>query len=372
MSSRILLLFFFLSCLSGCSVVDYYRAQINFAFNNDEDAVELLTSSAEAGNSDAQLALGSFYKTGESFKKDYKKSVYWYQKAADQNNVDAIRNLGYMFEKGYGLKKDIKKALKLYQQASDLNDPEAMANIGILYSKGSGVHQSTVDAMLYFERSASLGHAPSMRYLAEYYEEGVVFKVDYNKALELYKESNTKVAQRRYKDLKSRMKCLGDDVTRLFNLSIKCSKREDMRESLRLTKAKFVRQHGLSDIYSSSLLLKESSQLKIDYDGHLNFIQATYTFPSRMDIGQVARILELVESKYGKPSLSEGQANVGSVNYKWILKDGIEILVRRGWPETTTYMSYRYPELHDELAMIREKQMNRLKVKEYQSQNNAF
>lgn len=372
MTSKSLFIFFTLFCLSGCSEIDLFRAEVYFAIKNDEEAVRLFTKSAEAGNGDAQYRMGYLYRVGQAFEKNYDKSVYWNQKGADQNHAGAIGNLGYMYEKGYGVRKDIKKAKDLYLQAAELDNPQAMANIGILYERGRGVGKDISEAIRWYQLASELGHEPSMRYLAEFYEQGIVFDMDKNKALELYKKSNTRIAKRRYNDLKRKMSCSSEDATKLFNVSIKCADREEMRKALSLTKAEFMREFEWSETYSSSLLLKGSSKLKIDYNNVYKFIQATYTFPSQLDVDQVVMIQNLVASKYGKPSSVDGQANVGPISYNWILKDGIEITVRRDWPNTTTYMSYRYPELHDSMVAKIEKEERKKNTKEFQSQNSAF
>ena len=65
---------------------------------------------AMKGNALAQWGLGEMYKKGQGVLQDYKKTVYWYRKAAEQGNTSAQNNLGVMYEKGEGVPQDYKKA----------------------------------------------------------------------------------------------------------------------------------------------------------------------------------------------------------------------------------------------------------------------
>lgn len=70
------------------------------------------------------------------------------------------------------------------------------------------------------------------------------------------------------------------------------------------------------------------------------FAVAEYTFSSLMDDDQVAKIIALVQSKYGAPSSMLGNAGLGPVTALWNLPDGMQIKVSRGWPDTTTFLDY--------------------------------
>lgn len=62
-----------------------------------------------------------------------------------------------------------------------------------------------------------------------------------------------------------------------------------------------------------------------------------------MDIGLVTRVAKLVSSKYGKADSQSGHSGLGPVTYKWRLPQGMLIEVSRGWPDTTTYMTFIDP-----------------------------
>lgn len=126
------------------------------------------------------------------------------------------------------------------------------------------------------------------------------------------------------------------------------------------------------DIYNSSSVLKDSSKLTIDYTVDDIFAEARYTFPSSMDTNQVARVRDFVANKYGTPSSSSGSVGLGDASFTWQMKDGIVVKVARGWPDTTTYLTFTSPEnqkaMNDEIERLRKES----EAKEYEKQNNAF
>lgn len=94
------------------------------------DAFKWLKISAEAGNPDAQAALGKMYQNGDvSGGENLNEAVRWYAKAAEQNNAEGQYWLGRAYEAGKGgLKKDRKKAEDLFFLAKTQGHPRAKAD----------------------------------------------------------------------------------------------------------------------------------------------------------------------------------------------------------------------------------------------------
>jgi hypothetical protein len=65
-----------------------------------------------------------------------------------------------------------------------------------------------------------------------------------------------------------------------------------------------------------------------------------YRFPSQNDPNFVLQVIELINDKYGNPFEQDGDLNYGEVTYNWQVKDTV-ITVRRYWPDTTVYLSYK-------------------------------
>src|SRR5689334_10757536 len=124
-----------------------------------------------------------------------------------------------------------------------------------------------------------------------------------------------------------------------------------------------------ADLYDSSRLLDGSRELSLVYTDAGDFAAARYVFNSSLNVGQFTQVAELVASKYGAPNEKQGNPALGEVNYVWHLADGIVLSVSRGWPDTTTYLEYRYPENY--AIMLREQQENDARKKLEQKQRQS-
>jgi TPR repeat protein len=89
-----------------------------------EHGVQLCKDGAQAGDVDAQMALGQLYLRGGPLKADQKQARKWYEMAARQN-PQAARILGEMYAGGQGGKRDTDKAMQLWKQAEMGGDPLA-------------------------------------------------------------------------------------------------------------------------------------------------------------------------------------------------------------------------------------------------------
>jgi TPR repeat protein len=83
----------------------------------------LCQEAGEAGDVEAQVAVGNAYFNGSAGKRDLAAARTWYDKAAQQKNFDASRKLGQMYANGDGGPKDVKKALELWTAAEKAGDP---------------------------------------------------------------------------------------------------------------------------------------------------------------------------------------------------------------------------------------------------------
>ena len=72
--------------------------------------------------------MGSHYIDGKGVKKNFKKAIYWFQKAAKHGDAKAQYNLGVLYEKGDGVSKNLRKAVKWYLKAAEQAHQEAQAN----------------------------------------------------------------------------------------------------------------------------------------------------------------------------------------------------------------------------------------------------
>ncbi|MDY0328863.1 MAG: hypothetical protein RBR52_00015 [Thiomonas sp.] len=127
----------------------------------------------------------------------------------------------------------------------------------------------------------------------------------------------------------------------LFGAPLKGASRDTLRAALLkagLTPTR-VDNNYFCDQYDVSGKLKGATQLTVCYTEDDNtFASAEYTFPAFMDTGLVKRVIDMVQVKYGRPTSLSGNYGLGGVTAKWRQPQGMQVLVTRGWPDTTTYL----------------------------------
>src|SRR5262245_9064790 len=74
---------------------------------DDKRGVEWFEKAAEKGEARAQFNLGVCYYEGRGVTRDYAKAVEWYRRASEQGAEKAQRNLGFMLASGKGTGKDL-------------------------------------------------------------------------------------------------------------------------------------------------------------------------------------------------------------------------------------------------------------------------
>lgn len=160
----------------------------------------------------------------------------------------------------------------------------------------------------------------------------------------------------------------------LFGVPLKGAVRHDLRAAL--SKAGFggtrVDSHYFCDEYAVRGQIKGAKKLLVCYTGDDHFAYAQYTFPSFMDTQQVVRVADLVTSKYGQPTNVHGNAGLGDVTEVWAMDDDTEVVVSRGWPSTTTYLTLKDPKAARVLQATIKAQKARENKAQAQQQGNAF
>lgn len=121
------LLFVVLSCLSlitgGCG--DRKTAQEAFDAGDYITAYKLFKPRAEDGDVKAQNYLGVHYYLGLGVKRDLRKALQWYEKAAIQGDPEAQFNYGLMFHNAHGTEQNITTAFKWYYASYRQGNPNA-------------------------------------------------------------------------------------------------------------------------------------------------------------------------------------------------------------------------------------------------------
>jgi TPR repeat protein len=127
---------------------------------------EVLRQSAESGDKQAQLMLGTLYEDGiGGLPADLREAAYWYEQAAKQDYPKAQYNLGLLYEDGRGVTQNDKQAAYWYDKAAKAGFTEAQNNLGVLFVLGKGVKKDDKKAEKLFMDAASKGNADAQRNL---------------------------------------------------------------------------------------------------------------------------------------------------------------------------------------------------------------
>ena len=113
----------------------------------------------------------NYYVKGKRYddKRDYKKAVYWYQKAAEQGNAEAQVRLGEMYYWGQGVARDYKKAKYWFQKAAEQGNAIAQYYLGKMYHYGFGVAQDHKKAKYWYQKACDNGDKNACKLLEEYF-----------------------------------------------------------------------------------------------------------------------------------------------------------------------------------------------------------
>ena len=130
-------------------------------------APDVVRQSAEGGDKQAQLMLGTMYEDGlGGLPSDLRDAAYWYEQAAKQGYPKAQYNLGLLYEDGRGVTQNYNQAAYWYDKAAGAGFTEAQNNLGVLYVLGKGVKKDPKKAEKLFSDAASRGSSDAKRNLA--------------------------------------------------------------------------------------------------------------------------------------------------------------------------------------------------------------
>ncbi|AKH36695.1 MULTISPECIES: tetratricopeptide repeat protein [Nitrosomonas] len=126
-----------------------------------------LRQDAEAGDAEAQNALGSLFYSGEAISKDVTGKIMdydlesaagWFHRAAEQGHAAAQFNLGLLYAEGQGVPQDSAKAVEWFTKAAEQGNVDAQNNLGVMYLVGEGVPKNIDKAIEWFEKAEKQGN----------------------------------------------------------------------------------------------------------------------------------------------------------------------------------------------------------------------
>lgn len=130
------------------------------AYNRGEfaEAARLWRPLAQAGDADAQFALGTLYQTGRGVEQSDAKATEWFRRAARHGSIPAQYNLGNAYKHGRGVAPDEAKAFIWWHKAAQAGLAPAQFNVGTAYLYGRGVARSETQGVEWYRRAAANGH----------------------------------------------------------------------------------------------------------------------------------------------------------------------------------------------------------------------
>lgn len=152
---------------------------------------------AEAGNPEAQYALGFMYFAGVGLTQNFSAAVLNFEKAANQGNSLAKHKLGSMYHSGDGVEQNFSRAKSFFRSAAEQGYTLAQYDIGMLYLE-SGVddQDDLMKAVSWLQMAADQGLAIAKGRLGLIYLSGEGVKSDKKTAEKLLSNAVDGLIQR--------------------------------------------------------------------------------------------------------------------------------------------------------------------------------
>ena len=174
---------------SETSAQQFIRGQQAYQANDYERARKAFQPLAEAGNSKAQIYMGSMYDRGLGVERDIKQAFYWFEKSAEQGGVKLQYDLALRYLYGKGVARDYNKAHYWMQKAADAGAPQAQYNLGLMYVRGNGVEADNDKAVELFRLAADKNLRDAQYALGLAHITGQIMPLDYAEAYRLFRLS---------------------------------------------------------------------------------------------------------------------------------------------------------------------------------------
>ncbi len=333
-------------------------------------AKSLYLKSANNYYAPSAYKLAEFYELGKGGDINFEKALKWYKQAASKGNHAAQFKLGLMYQNGTGVVQNIHTAIEWYNSAAQQNHAQAFYQLGVIYEQGvvdkngaQKIKENPPKAAKFYQNASKLDYNLAHARLAYLYENGLGLPADLKLAISLYQQSTEEWAKIRFKALSKQLNCFATATTKLFSVAIACTNREILRQQIKAQNITAIDENinSWSDTYFTGAVIRGSSELEVTYTREDLFVSAKYTFVGRSKPELIARIKNKLSQKHGDPHNQSGDINQGKASFQWFLGDGIELSVNREWPDTTTFVTYSFPENRSLL----EKQQTQSTNKEY-------
>lgn len=136
---------------------------------NFDQAAKLLKPLVAKGDPVAQLKLGMLHYAGKGVPENERTAVELLTKSANQGNTEAMYQLGNAFTFGNDTPKlvadpDI-EAARWYFKAASAGNADAQYSLGLVFMAGKGVERSDKEAAHWMQMAAKNGHKDAQNYV---------------------------------------------------------------------------------------------------------------------------------------------------------------------------------------------------------------
>jgi TPR repeat protein len=374
--------------LNSIFIDDYKKGLKLYKSKKFTEALQVWLPIAKNGHHDALGYIGDIYRLGKLGKIDYSEAAKWYKLAADQDGAYEAYRLALLIKDGKGVPKNTRKAYKYFKKSADKRFSAAYFYVAYFLSEGEGVGKDLTAARNWYEKALAENPSSSIQNnLALMYQYGKGGDRDLNKALKLFKlsaESGLENASINLKTLENMLVIQKKypKSPELFGINLYGATRYDLRAAIKGSGGKPEREDYayFADKYNSRSVMPGSSEMLVFYshnsDGNKHgssgdyLAKIKYEFPSS-NKWYVNELKDALAQKYGNPKSSYGAANLGSVTHFWY-KDGVTIILRRGWPNLNVSLSYKVPDFNSKMESEIKASEKSIKLKKYENSTSAF
>jgi TPR repeat protein len=153
-------------------------------------AVELLRPIAEAGDPEAQNAIGELLTEGKpGVTVDVVEAAALFRKAAIQGFAAGQVNLGLMLEHGQGVIRDEAEAARWYRRAALEGFAEGQHNLARVYAAGKGLPLDIGQAVFWYAKAVNQNFAPSQLAYGLMHRDGIGVTRNPAEAIRLFRRA---------------------------------------------------------------------------------------------------------------------------------------------------------------------------------------
>jgi TPR repeat protein len=127
---------------------------------------------AEAGDSEAQRAMGLIFRNGWGVTKDEATATSWFRKAAEGGSAPAESEMGQIYLLGIGIAADSAMANEWFRKAAEAGDARGQGQLGYSYLAGRGIAKDPYAGLNWLTRAGAQGNAAALRNIGEAYLAG--------------------------------------------------------------------------------------------------------------------------------------------------------------------------------------------------------